>query len=234
MNQYISNVYKIQSHCNQPNVDVSTGLRLAFNDNIHQPYSSSASMLLEDHLSTLINHQENEIDRYIQAHGEEFRRKLAEKTQQHYHALIGSTNESALRIIREKEAVLEKAARRKAELEARATQLSAEAQVWEAKAKANEAVAAALQAQLQQTMVGCVSQGEVVAGGDVEDAESSYVDPERVVVARGPGCKACGKRVATVVLLPCRHLCVCSECDDVVQTCPLCLSFRSSSIEVYI
>ncbi|KAJ0431452.1 putative E3 ubiquitin-protein ligase BOI [Helianthus annuus] len=166
MNQYISNVYKLQSHCNQPNVDVSTGLRLAFNENIHQSYSS-ASMLLED-LSTLINHQENEIDRYIQAHGEEFRRKLAEKTQRHYHALIGSANESALRVIREKEAVLEKAARRKAELEARAMQLSAEAQVWEAKAKANEAVAAALQAQLQQTMVGCVSQGEVVAGGDVE------------------------------------------------------------------
>ncbi|XP_076920583.1 uncharacterized protein LOC143581762 [Bidens hawaiensis] len=156
---------------------------------------------------------------------EEVRRKLAAKTQRHYHALIGAANESALRIIREIEAAAERAARRQAELESRASQLRAEAEAWRAKAAAQEAVAAALQAELRQA----VGRSE----GEVEDAESTCVDPERVVVSR-PGCKACGKRVASVVVLPCRHLCVCSECDDVVQTCPLCLSFRRSSIEVYL
>lgn len=147
--------------------------------------------------------------------------------------------------MKDKNAEAEKAARRNAELEARAANLSAEAQVWQARARAQEAEAAALQSQLQQAIIvtgrrggGCsLSQGEEVglrcAGGEAEDAESAYIDPERVVLASGPGCKACGKRVASVVLLPCRHLCVCTECDGVVQTCPLCLSFRSSSIEVY-
>ncbi|KAI3713580.1 hypothetical protein L1987_72161 [Smallanthus sonchifolius] len=211
---------------------ISTGLQLAFNDQ-HQPYG-----FVSHDLFNLINQQGDEIERYLQAQGDEFRRKLAEKRQRHYSALIGAAKELASRMITEKEIVADRAARRNAELEARATQLSAEAQIWQAKARAQEAVAVALQAQLQQTIVtvgrGCVSQGEEVAARDVEDAESSYVDPERVVVGRGPGCKACEKRVASVVLLPCRHLCVCSGCDDVVQACPLCLSFRSSSIEVYL
>ncbi|KAI3812744.1 hypothetical protein L1987_17456 [Smallanthus sonchifolius] len=210
---------------------LSTGLQLAFNDQ-HHPYG-----FVSQDLFNLINQQGDEIERYLQAQGDEFRRKLAENRQWHYSALIGAAREVSSRLIREKEVMAERAARRNAELEARATQLSAEAQVWQAKARALEAVAVALQAQLQQTIVtggrGCVSQGEEVAAGDAEDAESSYIDPKRVVVVRGPCCKACGKRVASVVLLPCRHLCVCSECDDVVQACPLCLSFRSSSIEVY-
>ncbi|KAD3641497.1 hypothetical protein E3N88_30721 [Mikania micrantha] len=250
MNQFISNIRKKQSHCNQlldvsqiesRNIDVSTGLRLAFNGNQqqhsidHQPYGF-VSLLSED-LSKLSNHQGDEIESYLHAQGEELRRQLAEKRKRHYSALIGAAKEAAERMIREKEALVVKAVRRNAELEARVLHLSAETEVWQARAMAQEAVAVALQAELQQTVVagvgGCVSPGEEVAGGEAEDAESSYVDPERVVVLRGPGCKACGKRVASVVLLPCRHLCVCSECDDVVQVCPLCLSFRSSSIEVY-
>lgn len=256
MNQFMSNLHQQQSHCNQlmdvsqiqsRNVDVSTGLRLAFNDHHQQqqhtisPHSSGFASMLSEDLSTLINQQGDEIEHYLQVQGEELRRKLADKKQRHYSVLIEAAKESASRMIRDKEAEAEKAVRRNAELEARASQLSAEAEIWQAKARSQEAVAAALQAQLQQAIVngvgGCVSQGEEggvgCAAGDAEDAESSYIDPDRVVMVSGPGCKACGKRVASVVLLPCRHLCVCTECDDVVQACPLCLSFRSSSIEVY-
>ncbi|XP_071696065.1 BOI-related E3 ubiquitin-protein ligase 1-like [Rutidosis leptorrhynchoides] len=252
MNQFIYNFHQQQqSHCNQfmdvsqiqsRNIDVSTGLKLAFNDHHHQEQqkqqqqSSGLTSLLSQDLSNLISQQGDEIHHYLQIQDEYFRRKLAEKRQQHYIALIGAAKESASRIIKEKEVEADKAARRHAELSARASQLSTEAENWQAKARAQDSVAAALQAQLHQAMAiggACISTGEEVAARDAEDAESSYVDPDRVVVVSGPGCKACGKRVASVVLLPCRHLCVCSECDDVVQSCPLCLSFRTSSIEVY-
>ena len=141
----------------------------------------------------------------------------------------------------EKEAEIEKAARRIAELEARAAQLTLEAQSWQVKARAQEAQAANLQAQLQQAMVGPtnVNGGDkegsgVGCNGDAEDAESAYVDPVSDRRVLSPSCKMCRTRVATVVLLPCRHLCVCRECDDVVQACPLCLSMRTASIEVYL
>lgn len=178
--------------------------------------------------------------------GEQLRRTLAEKRQRHYRALLGIAEESLARKLREKDAEMEKATRRYAELEARAAQLSVEAQVWQAKARAQESAAASLQAQLQQLIMsgqdrrgaGAAADdgggpGSAAEGQAAEDAESAYVDPERVV-ASGPSCKGCGSRAASVVLLPCRHLCVCAVCDAVVQACPVCFARRNSSVEVYI
>ncbi|CAI9291231.1 unnamed protein product [Lactuca saligna] len=252
MNQLMSIIHQQQFHnqlvdvtqLRSRNVDVSTGLRLAFNDQQHSLSSQSSVLpLFTEDLTTQINRQRDEIEHFLQAQGEELRRTLANKRQMHYSALLRAAEESVSRKMKDKDVEAEKAARRNAELEARAAHLSAEAQVWQARARAQEAEAAALQSQLQQAIVSgrrggcCAGEGEEVgqrfADGEAEDAESAYIDPERVVLASGPGCKACGKRVASVVLLPCRHLCVCTECDGVVSACPLCLTFRSSSIEVY-
>ncbi|KAF5477684.1 hypothetical protein F2P56_004301 [Juglans regia] len=253
------------NNTHQPNV-VSTGLRLSFGDQQQQQqhqqqrqqlqhqqqqnvcHSSSPflSLIAED-FATQIRYQRDEIEQFLEAQGEQLRRTLAEKRQRHYRTLLSAAEGSVARRLREKEVEVEKATRRNAELEARAAQLSVEAQVWQAKARAQEATAASLQAQLQKAIMttgggahdsrmmedpqGSAAGG--VEGHQVEDAESAYIDPERVVVS-GPRCKACRKRVASVVLLPCRHLCICSECDQVAQACPLCLSLRSSSIEVYL
>lgn len=172
---------------------------------------------------------------------DQLRRTLAEKRQRHYHALLATAEEAVAKKIREKEVEVEKAVRKNAELQARAAHFSAEAQVWQARARAQEATAASLQTQLQNAIMrqGCAQNHDGVltcASGELaaDDAESAYIDPERVEVASGPSCKACQKRVASVVLLPCRHLSVCTECDGVVQSCPLCLSFRSSSVEVFL
>ncbi|KAE8677391.1 hypothetical protein F3Y22_tig00111513pilonHSYRG00015 [Hibiscus syriacus] len=241
---------------------VSTGLRLSFSDqqqsqnpnfqNKQQQQqdivSSSTGFLsiASDDLGTQIKRQRDELDRFLQAHGEELRRTLAEERNRHFHALLVAAEESVVRRLREKEEKLEKASRRNAELEARAAQLSVEGQVWQAKARAQEATAASLQAQLQQAMVrggtsvtqdrrrgeeGLNSAGG--AEGQAEDAESAYVDPERMT-ASGPSCKACWTRAASVVLLPCRHLCLCTECDRVAQMCPVCLAVRNSSVEVFL
>ncbi|KAF5729663.1 SBP family protein [Tripterygium wilfordii] len=246
----------------QQNV-VSTGLRLSFGDQQQQqlqqnhhyqqqqqqnfacqsPGGSLLSSVSED-LAMQLKRQRDEIDQFLQAQGEQLRLTLAEKRQRHYHALLGAAEESITRRLREKEAEVEKATRRNAELEGRATQLSVEAQVWQAKARAQEATAASLQAQLQQAIMnGGVAQdskrGEDGTGGagglegQAEDAESAYIDPERVTVS-GPSCKACRKRIASIVLLPCRHLCLCTECDKVAHACPLCLSVRNSSVEVFL
>lgn len=246
MNQLMSLLQQQQQQqFHTQNVDVSTGLRLAFNEQQQQQQHSLSSQssvfsLYSQDLSTQINHQRHEIDQFLQAQEQELRRTLASKRHMHYCALLRSAEEIMSRRMKDKNMEAEKAARHHAELEARAAHLSAESQVWQARARAQEAEAVALQSQLQEAIVSgrrSLAEGNETglkcASGDVEDAESAYIDPERVVLASGPGCKACGKRVASVVLLPCRHLCVCTECDGVVSACPLCLSFRSSSIEVY-
>ncbi|KAL9327500.1 hypothetical protein ACSQ67_002503 [Phaseolus vulgaris] len=225
---------------------VSTGLGLSFGDQQqrqqlhhhqqqqHGCHSSFFLSLLSDGLTSQIKQQHDEIDQFLQAQGEQLRRALAEKRGRHYRTLLRAAEESVLRRLREKEAEVEKATRRNAELEARAAQLGLETQLWQAKAKAQEATAVSLQAQLQQAIMSGGEDGAAgglsCAGGEAEDAESAYVDPERV----GPKCRGCAKRVATVVVLPCRHLCICAQCNTHFRACPVCLTVKNSTVQVYL
>ncbi|RHN63152.1 putative transcription factor C2H2 family [Medicago truncatula] len=242
---------------NHQQQNVSTGLRLSFDDQqqqrlqlqlqlqLHQQqqgcHSSSFSSLLPQGLVSQIKQQHDELDQYLQTQGENLRRTLADKRQKHYRELLNAAEEAVARRLREKEVEFAKATRRNAELEARTAQLTMEAQVWQAKARAQEAAAASLQAQLQQTIMcqtGEDAGGGVSCGveGQAEDAESAYIDPDRVVevaAARGK-CRGCEKRVATVVVLPCRHLCVCTECDAHFRVCPVCFTPKNSTVEVFL
>ncbi|KAG5228774.1 hypothetical protein OIU76_018190 [Salix suchowensis] len=258
----LSQLHNHRGYHPQPNPNVvSTGLRLSFGDQQQQQNhqyqqqnfgtstcQSSAFLSSSEDFSTQIKRQRDEIDQFLQAQGEQLRRSLAEKRQRHYRELLGAAEESIARRLREREAEVQKATSKNAELVARATQLSMEAQFWQAKARTQELTATSLQAQLQQAMMNGVAvqdsrrgddglgcSGGVEGQGQAEDAESAYVDPDRVTVVPGrPSCKSCRKRMASVVLLPCRHLCVCTECDQVVQACPLCLHVRNSSVEVFL
>ncbi|KAL6008544.1 hypothetical protein ACLOJK_034057 [Asimina triloba] len=234
-----------QLHNQQQPAMVSTGLRLApeaqqqqMQTNLLLPSSFLSSFL--DDFSPHIKLHRDEIDQFLKAQGEQLRRTLAEKRASHYRALLSAAEESAARRLREKDAELSKASLRKAELEERAAQLRAEAHVWEARARAQEAAAATLQAQLQQAII-LSGQAQdrreeaalACAGGEAEDAESAHVDPARLG-QHAPPCRACRRRAASVVVLPCRHLCVCSECVSTMEACPICQSVRSASVEVFL
>ncbi|XXG77958.1 hypothetical protein AAC387_Pa08g2003 [Persea americana] len=232
---------------NPPAAVVSTGLRLAFEDQQqHQqqmglffPSSTAHSSFLPEDLVAQIKQQRDEIDQILKTQGEQLRRTLAEGRRRHHRQLLGAVEESAGRRLREKAAEVEKAARRRAELEERVALLKAEADAWEARARAQEAAAAALQLQLRQAMAAAGGGAqdkegdEVGCTGEAEDAESAHVDPGRVV-SGAPPCQVCRYRGVSVLLLPCRHLCVCNACETVVDACPICHCLRSASVEVYL
>ncbi|KAK7317486.1 hypothetical protein RJT34_01767 [Clitoria ternatea] len=45
-------------------------------------------------------------------------------------------------------------------------------------------------------------------------------------------CKMCGKEESCVLILPCRHLCLCTVCGSTLHTCPVCNSFKNASVHV--
>lgn len=45
-------------------------------------------------------------------------------------------------------------------------------------------------------------------------------------------CRNCEKEESSVLLLPCRHLCLCTVCGSSVHTCPICKSTKNASVHV--
>ncbi|KAK4484906.1 hypothetical protein RD792_007507 [Penstemon davidsonii] len=45
-------------------------------------------------------------------------------------------------------------------------------------------------------------------------------------------CRNCGKEESRVLLLPCRHLCLCTFCGSGLNTCPVCNSTKTASVHV--
>ncbi|KAL0693284.1 hypothetical protein Bca4012_060464 [Brassica carinata] len=219
---------------------VSTGLRLSqgHSQSLEQR-SSSSSPVIDGNFAGETNRQADELDRFLQTQGEQLRCMLAEASERHYRELLRTTEESVRRRLRGKEAEIEKATRRHAELQARAAQMEKESRAWQVRAGAKEAEAMSLQARLQQVVAhgGGVTAAEPRSRGvdgvdEAGDAESAYVDPDRCE-SIGPICRICRRRSATVLALPCRHLILCKECDGSVRVCPLCLSSKNSSVEVF-
>ncbi|CAL9051726.1 unnamed protein product [Musa banksii] len=225
---------QLQSH---PPAVVSTGLRLSPEEGLLSTFSTSfLSSIFSEELAAHLNQQKGEIEQFLCAQRDQLRRALAQKWRRHYRSLIGAAAELAAQRLREKAAAVGRLTRRIIELEDHLARLRTESMAWQAKAMADQATAASLEAQLQQAAAAAASRAQGGPCGEsipAEDAESVYVDPDRVEMKRA--CRACRARLASVVLLPCRHLCLCDACDggeSPAESCPVCGCVTTGGIRV--
>ncbi|WOL05604.1 BOI-related E3 ubiquitin-protein ligase 1 [Canna indica] len=201
--------------------------------------SSSCPSLFSDELAAQINRQRDEIEQFVLAQGEQLRRALSERRQAHYRTLLSVAQESAARRLQGKEVEVERATRRRAELEDRLARLRTESMAWQAKAMADQSRATALHAQLQQAAAAAAAATPPGTGGaccdppTAEDAGSACMDPRRAEGERQKTCRSCQWRQASTVLLPCRHLCLCDACDAATESCPICCCVRTGSVRVF-
>lgn len=200
---------------------------------------ANAAGLPQDILSSLY-HQGVEIDALVRVETERMRAGLEVARRRHVRALVSAAERAAAGRLLAAEAALELARCRNATLSERLGQISAEGQAWIGVAKSHEAVAAGLRATLDQLLQSpCAAAAEGQAGeGDAEDARSCcYETPagEEGQAASNKSraaCKACGEGESCVLLLPCRHLCLCPACDAAVDTCPVCAANKNASLHV--
>ncbi|KAJ6727870.1 BOI-RELATED E3 UBIQUITIN-PROTEIN LIGASE 2-RELATED [Salix koriyanagi] len=81
------------------------------------------------------------------------------------------------------------------------------------------------------------------SGGDGDDGWEEKA-PEWCALANGAQgnngagptsrwlCRNCNKEESCVLLLPCRHLCLCTVCGSSLHTCPICKATKNASVHV--
>lgn len=178
---------------------------------------------------------------------EQARQLLEEKRVRHSRALIAAIEEGVSRRLREKDLEVEKCKRRNMELEEHARKLNLELHLWQNKLKSSEAQVLALRSNLQQAQQAVQLSREQSKEGcgdsEADDAASSHHDDLADAQARAfrenkelkeqRTCRVCRCNDVSILLLPCRHLCLCKDCEGRSTTCPLCQSPKNASVQVY-
>ena len=47
-------------------------------------------------------------------------------------------------------------------------------------------------------------------------------------------CRACKGRELSMILMPCRHLCLCKDCAVLISACPVRQLMKTASVQVYL
>uniref|UniRef100_A0A0E0F6C5 RING-type domain-containing protein n=1 Tax=Oryza meridionalis TaxID=40149 RepID=A0A0E0F6C5_9ORYZ len=209
--------------------------------------SGRSAAAVGDALVSELCAQSAEIDAVVRMECERMRAGLEQARKRQCQAVVRAASAAAARRLREKEAELDAARRRAADLEERLRQAAAESQAWCGLARSNEAVAAGLRATLDHLLRAAAAQpaegfGDSDPLATADDAQSCFDTKARAAAddaATSPAasrwsCKSCGEGDATVLLLPCRHLCLCKACEPKLDACPVCLAAKNASVHIAI
>ncbi|EPS71986.1 hypothetical protein M569_02783, partial [Genlisea aurea] len=179
-----------------------------------------SSSLRNDIRKELVVHKA-ELDHYFTLQEEKMARELKSLSRKHMMGIGKALEKAFSRRMHEKDLELEKLSQRYKQLSDSVRAQTTEAQNWISVAKYNEALIAHLKSDLDRVLQ---TREEGFAETDPND-EGNKTDLV---------CRFCKGNMASVLLMPCRHLCLCRECDVVVNDCPVCWIKKSFSFEVYL
>ncbi|XP_057984059.1 BOI-related E3 ubiquitin-protein ligase 1-like [Malania oleifera] len=222
---------------------VSTGLGLSLDNSLLASTGDSPVLaLIDDDIDRELQRQDAEIDAFLKLQSDQIRLAVSKKIQANQVQTLTFVGEKVVQKLREKEAEALNMNKRNLELEERIEQLFAEASAWQQQAIYNENVISGIKYNLEQVYAQSRDSKEGCGESDVDDTASCLAGPsvylhqlrkENNDIKELITCKRCRAREACMLLLPCKHLCLCKDCESKLHSCPLCQSIKSTSVEVY-
>ncbi|KMT10605.1 hypothetical protein BVRB_5g117250 [Beta vulgaris subsp. vulgaris] len=243
-----------QARNTQKHIPVSTGLKLSYGEEDHNSSISSAGESVMVNLSSVLSHnddlqtefmrQTDEFDHYIRIQEENIRKGIAELKHRHTVSLLNALEKEVSHRIHEKDAEIENLKQKNKELLEKVRQVAVEAQSWHLRAKHNESLVNVLRNNINEVFLqgaaallkeGC---GENMAD-DATSCNQNVLNPLANHHNHHPSskelahCRACKSKEVSVLILPCRHLCLCIDCDAFIDSCPVCRMKKAGSLQVY-
>ncbi|XAR72619.1 hypothetical protein NMG60_11019327 [Bertholletia excelsa] len=226
---------------------VSTGLKLAYEEDERNSSITSAGEGMKpallgivscDSLQIELDRYKEEFDHYIKLQEANLVKGIRDLRQRQTASFLNALEKGVSRKIHEKELEIKNMTRKNKELSERIKQVAMEAQSWHYRAKYNESIVNALKNNLQQQVIaqGAAKAQEGCGDSDVDDAASNTNQSLQGTPGSSGNqviCKACKVKEVCVLLMPCRHLCLCKDCDGFIDICPLCQVMRTASVQVF-
>ncbi|KAH0463154.1 hypothetical protein IEQ34_007736 [Dendrobium chrysotoxum] len=215
-----------------------------------QKVSSLPGCSFSQELLSQIRDQNIEIDTMLNHYKNMIRAGIEESQKRYFKSLIVTLEKIALKRVLEKDAELANVNRRNSELEQKILQLCSENQMLFNRASQNEALVSRLKATLEQVLIRTTAAEaarppEVEGYGDTDmmpfpandeqsclKIEEAKPESSENVRARMV-CKVCQENEISILLLHCRHLCLCKECEKKVDICPICHSSKEGAVQIF-
>ncbi|KAH7569579.1 hypothetical protein ACOSP7_013078 [Xanthoceras sorbifolium] len=199
---------------------------------------SGFSSFVNEDVILQFQQQQSEIDRYIAQHAEKVRFELEERRKSQSRMLVSAIEEGIAKKLKEKDQEIQRMGKLNWVLQERVKSLYVENQLWRDLAHTNEATANSLRSNLEQVLAQV--SGDTVAEDDAESScgSSDYgrctkEGAQDKGVKKDRGCRKCGERESSVLVLPCRHLCLCTVCGSSLHgCCPVCNSLMDATLHI--
>lgn len=170
---------------------------------------------------------------------------IRDMKQRHTASFLSAIEKGIGNKLHEKDVEIESMNRKNRELVERIKHVATEAQNWHCRAKYNESVVNVLKNNLQHAISQGADQAKEGFGDSEVDDAASNIDPNNYLSVPGgtikPStskeymiCRACKAKEVSILLMPCRHLCLCKDCDGLVNVCPVCHLIKTAGIQVYL
>ncbi|XP_010473240.1 PREDICTED: probable BOI-related E3 ubiquitin-protein ligase 3 [Camelina sativa] len=250
---YNNNSIIVQDEVPKQNL-VSTGLRLSYDDDELNSSVTSANgsitnpvfQSLGDNIRVDLDRQKDELDQFIKFQADQMVKGVRDIKQRHVKSFVTALEKDVSKKLQEKHQEIESINKKNRELVDKIKQVAVEAQNWHYKAKYNESMVNALKVNLQEVMshgndnnaVRVIADHHQMKEGfgdseiDDEAASYNYLNIPGMPSA-GMRCKSCNIKEISVLLVPCRHLSLCKDCDVFTGVCPVCQSLKTSSVQVF-
>ncbi|KAL2469284.1 SBP (S-ribonuclease binding protein) family protein [Forsythia ovata] len=222
----------------------SENLHFFLNTQLQNLPQNNQNLLLDNVFSqslvSQIDKQRLQIDQFVTLQNDRLRLALEEQRKQQISYFLKKSQV----LIQQKDEEIIMAVNRAMELEEFVKRMEFENQTWQRLAKENEVMVMSL----KNTIENLRETNPLSTNNGAEDAESccdviEYRQEENrgresdqeigEHNAKNMVCRSCNCRNSRVIILPCRHLSSCKDCEAFLKSCPVCRTAKKASIEAF-